>query len=122
VTLFLSFYVLAGAATLGTVLVVLHGMRRTAILRFAGPLHGLIGATGLGLLLVALRGPPRGVTYGVSGFGTMAAVLLSLGVLAGLGVLARRLRRRDPMLAIGVHATLAIFGFVLLAAYASVPA
>lgn len=121
-TVSLSFYVLAGAAALGLVLVLLHGMRRAAILRFAGPLHGLIGVCGLVLLLIGLRGPPRGATYGVGAFGSMAAVLLGLGVLAGLGVLSARLRRRDPMLAIGVHAMLAIFGFVLLAAYATVPA
>ncbi len=74
------------------------------------------------LLLAALGGPARGVAYGVGGFGTVAAVLLGLTLASGLAVMSLRRRRHDPMLAIGVHATLAIFGFVLLAAYASVPA
>ncbi|MGH7212326.1 MAG: hypothetical protein ACREF1_12805, partial [Acetobacteraceae bacterium] len=85
-------------------------------------LHGSLGACGLVLLLVALRGPARGVAYGAGGFGTMAAVLLGCAILAGLIVLRVRLRSRDPMMAIGLHATLAIFGLALLAAYAAMPA
>ena len=51
----------------------------------------------------------------------MAAALLGLAVATGLVVLTVRRRRGDPMLAIGLHATLAIFGLVLLTAYASIP-
>jgi len=117
-----SLLVISATAALGLALALLHGLRRTRGLRLAGPLHGLLGASGLALLLAALRGPARGVAYGASGFGTMAAVLLVCALLAGLLVLRARMRARDPMLAIGLHATLAIFGLVLLAAYASMPA
>lgn len=107
---------------LGLALALPHGLRRTRLLRLTGPLHGILGASGLVLLLVALRGPTRGVAYGAGGFGTMAAILLGCAILAGLLVLRARLRTRGPMMAIGIHATLAIFGLVLLAAYASMPA
>ncbi len=120
-TLLPSLVVLAATVTMGLALVFLHGMRRVGVVWLLGPLHGLAGASGVVLLLLALRGPARGVAYGAGGFGTLAAVLLGLAILAGLVVMLVRRRRRDPMLAIGLHATLAIFGFVLLAAYASVP-
>ncbi|HEY5299522.1 MAG TPA: hypothetical protein VIJ55_02495 [Acetobacteraceae bacterium] len=119
---FPTLLVISATAALGLVLVLLHGLRRPRLLRFAGPLHGGLGFCGLVLLLVALRGPARGVAYGAGGFGTMAAVLLGCAILAGLLVLRMRLRSRDPMMAIGLHATLAIFGLILLAAYATMPA
>ena len=114
--------ILGVTMVLGLVLVGLHAMRRGAALRLIGPLHGMLGALGLSLLLVALRGPARGVATGVGSFGVISAVLLGLALAAGLLVLATSRRRRDPMLAIGLHATLAIFGIVLLAAYATAPA
>lgn len=117
-----SFWIVSAAALLGVVLTLLYGTGRRGGLRIAGPLHGLIGASGLALLVLALRGPTRGAAYGVNGFGTTAAVLLGCAVPLGLLVLRSRLRRRDPMFVIGVHATVAIFGLVLLAAYVSVPA
>ncbi len=120
--LILSCGILGATVLLGLMLVGLHATGRArAALRLVGPLHGTLGATGLAVLIVALRGPPRGVSIGAGSFGMMAAVLLGLALLAGLLVLARRIRRRDPMLAIGLHAMLAIFGVVLLAAYASAP-
>lgn len=117
-----SLWIVSAAALLGVVLTLLHGTGRRGGLRIGGPAHGLIGASGLALLVLALRGPARGAAYGVSGFGTTAAILLGCAVLLGLLVLRSRLRRRDPMFVIGVHATVAIFGLVLLAAYVSVPA
>jgi len=83
-----------------------------------GALHGALGAAGLGLLLLALRGPPRGMATGVAGFGMVAAVLLAVALVAGLAVLAARLRRRGiGGLFIAIHASLAIAGIVILAAY-----
>lgn len=120
-TLSPSLFVLSATAALGLVLVVLHATGRTALIRWVGPMHGLAGLSGLVLLLLALRGPVRGAAYGVGGFGGMAAALLGLAIATGLVVLTVRRRRGDPMLAIGLHATLAIFGLVLLAAYASIP-
>ena len=119
--LFPSLFALCATAALGVALVVLYGLRRFALIRWVGPAHGLAGVSGLVLLLLALRGPARGAAYGAAGFGVMAAALLGVAILIGLVVLAVRRRRGDPMLAIGLHATLAVFGLVLLAAYASIP-
>ncbi len=81
-------------------------------------MHGLPGVTGLATLLLALRGPARGEALGVGAFGRIAALLLSVGVVAGLAVLLVRLRaRRVPALIIGIHATFAVSGVVILAAY-----
>jgi hypothetical protein len=116
----LAFVLLLIAALLGTVLAALHLRTLPAKPpgRALGALHGLLGLTGLGVLLLALRGPPRGEALGVGNFGRIAAVLLAAALLAGVGVLAARLRyRRVPGLVIGVHATIAVSGVVILAAY-----
>ena len=115
-----SFAVLTAAALLGIVLAAGHlGAGRVAAI--PGPawvLHGLLGIAGFAALLLALRGPPRGVTMGVSGFGRFAAVLVAAALLVGLTILRQRLRRRwISTLTLGVHATLAIAGVVVLAGY-----
>lgn len=115
----LSFVILLAAATLGALLMALHlrpGNPPPALAY--GVLHGATATVGLATLLLALRGPPRGVAMGVGSFGRIAAALLIVALLAGLAVLALRLRaRRMTGLAIGVHATIAISGIVILAAY-----
>jgi len=67
-----------------------------------------------------LGGPTRGVETGSSAFGWQSAVLLVAGLVAGVAipVLARRQERPSP-LALVAHGGLAITGFVLLWAYAS---
>jgi hypothetical protein len=118
--LLLSFSVLVAAALLGSCLAALHLPTGKAMLPGwpLGLLHGLLGAAGLVMLLLALRGPPRGEAMGVGPFGRIAAVLLAMALLAGLATLAVRLRYgRVPGLAIGIHATIAISGVVILAAY-----
>ena len=83
-----------------------------------GVLHGLFGAAALAALILTLGGPPRGVAMGVASFGRIAAGLLGTALLVGLGIVAVRLRaRRVPAFMIGVHATIAIGGIVMLAAY-----
>lgn len=95
-----------------------HGTAYPALL---GWLHGALGVAGLLLLLLALRGPPRGVAIGAGKFGVIGAWLLAGALLFGLLMLRDRLRRRAlPGLAVGIHATLAIAGFVMLVVYASV--
>ncbi len=74
------------------------------------------------VLLLGLRGPPRGVAEGAGSFGVIAAVMLALALLAALAIIAAQMRRRTPgMLVVAIHATLAIAGFVVLAAYVSMP-
>jgi hypothetical protein len=70
-------------------------------------------------LLFALGGPPRGATAGVGSFGYISAGLLAAAVLAGLGISLARVRHREAVsLLIGFHATIAIAGVAVLAAYA----
>ncbi len=109
--LLLSLCLLLAAGTIGGALAV--QWRPTV-----GVLHGLIGAAALVALILTLGGPPRGVDMGVGSFGRIAAWLLGTALLMGLGIVAVRLRtRRVPAFVIGIHATIAISGIVMLAAY-----
>ena len=55
---------------------------------------------------------------GVGSFGNIAAVLLAVALLVGLIMLAVRSHARQVSgLIIGIHATIAISGIVILAAY-----
>jgi hypothetical protein len=117
--LLLSFCLLLIAALLGGVLAVPHLRAEIAPPgAMFGVLHGLLGVVGFGALLLALQGPPRGEAMGVASFGRVAAALLSVALLAGLLILGMRLRGRwKPGLVIGIHATIAVSGVVILAAY-----
>ena len=114
-----AFIVLGIAVLLGCVLAVLHLRTGAAPPPWPfGALHGLVAVAGLGLLTLALRGPPRGLEQGTGAFGIIAAVLIALAALAGTALLAARLRKkRLPGTLIGIHATLAVGGFVILLAY-----
>ena len=113
-----AFIVLALAVLLGTVLAVLHLRGGAAAPWPIGALHGLLGVSGLIVLILALRGPPRGLDQGVASFGAIGAALIALAALAGGGILVTHLRKgRRAGGLIGVHATLAVSGFVVLAAY-----
>ena len=114
-----AFSILGLAAIGGIALVALSQWRHpTGRIWLPGAAHGLTGLAGFVLLLLGLRGPPRGVQIGASGFGAVAAALIGLGLVLGLAVVVSRLRRRPiSPLALGIHATLAIAGLVMLAAY-----
>ncbi len=119
--LLLSLFMLCAGATLGLGLALLHGLGRPPALS-AGLAHGTLGLGGLAVLMAALGGPPRGVALGGASFGVFAAVMLAATALAGLLILTARARRwRPSALLIGLHATLALFGVVILAAYLSLP-
>jgi hypothetical protein len=81
----------------------------------AGIAHGVIGTIGLCVLLLALRGPARGVTTGVASFGSMSAVLFAGAAITGIALL---LLRRKPVV-MAIHAGIAITGYVLLVAWNS---
>jgi hypothetical protein len=86
-------------------------------------LHGIVALGSYGVLLAALTGPPpadslRGAATGTQSFGLVAALLLVLALLLGILALALHLvRKRMPGIAIGVHASVAIAGYVILAVY-----
>lgn len=115
-----AFAILTVAVLLGAALALQYlrgGASHSVPWPFAA-LHGLIGIGGLCCLVLALRGPPRGLEQGTASFGIIAAALLALAALAGLGILLmRRGKGQRAGTLIGVHATLAIGGFVVLAAY-----
>lgn len=87
-----------------------------------GALHGLAGLSGAALLLASLGGPARGLQLGMGQFGLVAAAMVGVGLLIGLGLLARNLAGRPaPVLVVGLHATIAIMGYVVLVAYLAAP-
>jgi hypothetical protein len=80
--------------------------------------HGAVGIAGFAGLLFALTGPARGSTTGAANFGLLAAWFVGAGlVLAGYVFVARLARRQVPAVVIGLHATLAVAGVVMLGAY-----
>jgi hypothetical protein len=114
-----AFLLLSIAVLLGCVLAVLD-MRGGAAtpLWWLGAPHGLAALSGLACLVLALRGPVRGLDQGTASFGALSAWLLAAAALMGVSLLGARLRRRRlPGFQIGLHATLAVSGFVVLAAY-----
>lgn len=87
-------------------------------LTWIGMVHGLTGAAGLAILVVALRGPPRGVKFGAGAFGTISAALLVAALVGGLTILAARARRRPiPFGLAAMHGMFAIAGYTLLCTY-----
>ncbi len=89
-------------------------------LRWPGWLHGSLRLSGFVLLLAGLGGPIRGAQQGAGSFGFIVACFLGAAAVLGVLVFAARLRHRAPStLAVGVHATLAVGGLVMLAAYLS---
>jgi hypothetical protein len=117
--------ILLGLAALG-------GLGLLALYQFVRPVgwwrlpraaHGLVGLSGFALLLGALSGPPRGVAMGAGSFGRVAAGLIGLGVImAAVAIWTRGRGSKSGPLALGLHATFAVGGLVLLAAYLTYPA
>jgi hypothetical protein len=115
-----AFVIFTIAVALGAVLAVLHlRTNRTATPPWPlGALHGILALIGLGCLALALRGPPRGVEQGAASFGLIAAALFVLAALLGARLLAARIfGKQIGGGTIAIHATLAVSGFVILAAY-----
>jgi hypothetical protein len=118
--LLISFIVFTVVVLLGCALAVLHlrSNGATTPTRPLASLHGLLAIVGLCCIALALRGPPRGLAQGMASFGVIAATLIALAVLVGVGLLATHfLKKRITGVMIGIHATLAVSGFVILAAY-----
>ena len=112
-----SAWLVSLAAAGGLVLIVLTQVSPVHR-RWPGWLHGGLGAAGFVLLLAGLGGPARGVAEGAGSFGYVAAGFLAGAVLLGSLVFVAGLRRRAPsMLTLGVHATFAVAGVVMLLAY-----
>ncbi|MGH7246896.1 MAG: hypothetical protein ACREH9_02220, partial [Pseudomonadota bacterium] len=115
-----AFIILGIAVLLGTALAAIF-LRTESGAAAPWPLaalHGFCGAGGLACLLLALQGPARGFEHGTAAFGKISAALIALAALFGGAVLAIHLRTKHRAgTLIGVHAMLAVSGFVVLAAY-----
>ena len=114
-TLLLSLTVAAG-----TILGLWHLRASEGVSRpppWMGILHGLTGVVGLGVLLIALRGPERGMASGVGAFGKIAAWLFVGAVASGVLVWTRR--RKGPAATVIMHAGIAITAWVILLAWNS---
>ena len=114
-----AFVILGIAVLLGSLLAVLYLRTEGAAAPWPlAALHGLVAIGGLFCLALALRGPLRGVEQGTASFGIIAVTLIGSAALIGVGSLVMHLlKRRLPGILIGVHATLAVGGFAILAAY-----
>jgi hypothetical protein len=110
----LAFWILTLAVAAGSGLALWHmrGLSRPPLP--AGIAHATVGAVGLGLLLLALGGPPRGVAAGAGSFGAIAAGLFTVALLTGFVLLL--LQRKGVVMAI--HAGIAITGYVMVMAWA----
>lgn len=107
---------------LGLTLALLHLQRRGGAPAALGALHGVLGASGIVLLLLAAKSSAKAAAQGAGSFGFDATWLLSAALVLGLWILflLRRGRRQQAGLLIALHGTLAVLGYVILAAYWSV--
>ncbi len=115
-----AFVILAVVVLLGSVLAHMHSQTggKAAWHWPLATLHWLLALLGLGCLLLALVRSPRLLDQGNSSFGIGAAALFALAALVGLSFLATQvLKGGYAGILIGIHATLAISGLVVLAAY-----
>ena len=116
-----SGYVLGLTSLAGLLLFAIYGRTRVfPRIWLPGAIHGAMGLAGAILLAAGLRGATRTPASGTGSFGLVSVVLVAGALLAGGVVFVRRLRLRGPPAALlGIHATLAVAGLVMLAAYLS---
>jgi hypothetical protein len=118
--LIVAFTFLGITVLVGLYLAVLHLLNNGAVSPSwkLAALHGILVFCGFVCLVLALRGPSRGLNTGTTSFGLIAGILIILAILAGGAILVMKLcLRRISGVLIGAHATLAIAGLVILSAY-----
>ncbi|MEJ0048301.1 MAG: hypothetical protein WDN04_20880 [Rhodospirillales bacterium] len=123
--LYAALAALCVALPLGMWLGSLHLVREEPPRRLGGVgvVHGLVGATCVALLFLALRSPDRrGAAHGAGGFGWIAFWVLAATLAGGLTIFVTYLRGKpvSPTL-VAAHATAGIAGAVMLAAYFATP-
>ncbi len=120
-----AFAILGATVLAGMGLGVLHLLKEQppGRLTWQGALHGLGGAAGVSLLLLALSRPgalrtAHAAKMGAGGFADASGALLCLALAGGLVMLVANLRRR-PIAGslVAAHSVIAIIGYVILATY-----
>ncbi len=82
--------------------------------------HGVLGAAGFAALLLTMGTQVQGANNGAGMFRLDAMVLLAAALLLGLGILVTfRIAPKSAGAVIALHATVAMFGLAILAAYVS---
>lgn len=116
----ISLVLFALAVLVGAVMAIIHlssSGTRTPPVPLAA-LHGVLAVGGLVLLALGLDGPMRGLATGTSQFGTIALVFFVVASLGGLLLLRAHMKRgRLPGAPLGIHALVAVVGFVILLVY-----
>lgn len=83
--------------------------------------HATAGAAGVAVTLLALRAPDR-AGHATGGFGWTGFWLLAGALAGGLLILTQHLRGRGaPGLLVAMHGSIAVAGYIILAAYYSAP-
>jgi hypothetical protein len=116
----LAFWILSVTVAIGVVMAVRYFSReRLLAQRIVPAVHGLAGAGGFLVLAVALRGGAADVPdrYGTASFAPAAAILIPIAIILGLTVTLRGRKPRPVGFLIGVHATVAVIGYVMLTAF-----
>ena len=120
-----AFAILGATVLAGMGLGVLHLLKEKppGRLTWQGALHGLGGAAGVSLLVLALSRPSalhssHATKMGAGGFADASGALLCLAFAGGLVMLVANLRRR-PIAGslVAAHSVIAIIGYVILATY-----
>jgi hypothetical protein len=103
---------LLAATVLGVVLGLRHlrRMRRPPVMIGA---HLLLGAGGLELFAMLLRGTPSGTIFSAGTFGWVAAALLAVSMFAGVSAALFRRSPRAAQLVLLTHAALGAVGVLL---------
>jgi hypothetical protein len=111
--------VLTLVVLLGLTLALLHMRPGRGAPALLGAAHGVLGATGIVLLLLAAQRSAKAAAQGAGTFGFDATWLLVFALLLGLTVLyfVRRGRAGQAALMIVLHGTIAVMGYVILVAY-----
>jgi hypothetical protein len=114
-----AFIIVAMAVLSGSALGIMHLQTegRTTPPWLLAALHGIFGIGGFGCLVLALSRPARGHDQTIGSFGMIATALIALTALLGVSFIATRRKKPPAGILIGIHATLAVSGFVILAAY-----
>jgi hypothetical protein len=114
-----ALWLLSAALVIGVVIGLRFASGRRLPSRAIGAVHGLLGVSGLAVLIFAfVNGVAASDKYGAASFGPASAALGVLAVLAGAGIaVLGRSSTRGIGLLIAIHASLAVTAYVLLLAF-----